>query len=136
MTVGKLSGNITEVKRDNIDVAAGRLMIGGSLTSSPPGSGKHAPLEPSCSSDSVATAAKNTTKDGSDRAVSSQNLKADYAIHLHTNSCDTLEAAILDLEGLVNNVKRLERILKFGVSYPEDGPPWKISKFRASSIGK
>ncbi|XP_028055200.1 uncharacterized protein LOC114259392 isoform X1 [Camellia sinensis] len=68
---------------------------------------------------------------------SSKKMRTDESISLNSMCSDTLEAAILDLEELVNRVKWLKGILNFGVPLSHAGrPSWKFMEHRASSRPK
>lgn len=54
-------------------------------------------------------------------------------ITLNSTACDSIESAILDLEELVNRVKWLKQILKFGISSTPQGPTWEYIEHPADS---
>lgn len=76
-------------------------------------------------------------KDSHENNGSSKKTRTDGSICLNSTCCDTIEAAILDLEELVNRVKWIKRILEVGLPLSNSvQPSWKFLEHRASSMPK
>ncbi|KAJ9182230.1 hypothetical protein P3X46_006250 [Hevea brasiliensis] len=79
----------------------------------------------------------NVGKDCHDDNSPSKKLRTDRSISLNSMCSDTIEAAILDLEELVNRVKWIKNILEFGMPFPNSvQPSWKFLEHRSSSLPK
>ncbi|KAF2290221.1 hypothetical protein GH714_004157 [Hevea brasiliensis] len=79
----------------------------------------------------------NVGKDCHDDNSPSKKLRTDSSISLNSMCSDTIEAAILDLEELVNRVKWIKNILEFGMPFPNSvQPSWKFLEHRSSSLPK
>ncbi|KAG8658620.1 hypothetical protein MANES_03G168100v8 [Manihot esculenta] len=67
----------------------------------------------------------------------SKKLRTDRSIPLNSMCSNTIEAAILDLEELVNRVKWIKHILEFGMPLPNSvQPSWKFLEHRSSTLPK
>lgn len=76
-------------------------------------------------------------KGKNDSSGSSKKLKADGSISLNSMCSDTIEAAVMDLEELVNRVKWIRGFLELGKPLSNTGQnPWKFLEHRASSTPK
>lgn len=65
-----------------------------------------------------------------------KKMRLNETINLNSTGCDNIESAILDLEELVNRVKWLKQILKFGISSTPQGPTWEYTEHPAVSTPK
>lgn len=90
------------------------------------------------SGDPLVEVAEDTEgKDSQNDNGPSKKMKTDGSISLNSMCSDTIEAAILDLEELVNRVKWIKDILEFGIPLPNSvRPSWKFLEHRASSLPK
>jgi hypothetical protein len=76
-------------------------------------------------------------KGKNDSSGSSKKLKADGSISLNSMCSDTIEAAVMDLEELVNRVKWIRGFLELGKPLSNSVQnPWKFLEHRASSTPK
>lgn len=77
-------------------------------------------------------------KDSCQNSGSSKKARNDGSIPLNSLCSDTLEAAILDLEELVNRVKWIKGILQMGNNPPLNTlrPSWKFLEHHSSSLPK
>lgn len=67
---------------------------------------------------------------------SSKKRRLNETIPQNSTTCSSLESTIMDLEELVNRVKWLRRILKFGLPSNTPGPTWKLLEHPALSPPK
>lgn len=75
-------------------------------------------------------------KDKFDDGGSSKKTRIDGNIPLNLMCSDTIEAAIVDLEELVNRVKWMKGILQTEMPLSNVRPPWKFLEHRAPSAPK
>ncbi|KAB1219130.1 hypothetical protein CJ030_MR3G008403 [Morella rubra] len=76
-------------------------------------------------------------KGKTNNSESLKKMKADGSISLNSMSSDTVESAVVDLEELVNRIKRIRGLLEFGKRLPNTMQnPWKFLEHRASSSPK
>eukprot|EP00257_Ricinus_communis_P019806 XP_015578900.1 uncharacterized protein LOC8276931 isoform X2 [Ricinus communis] len=86
---------------------------------------------------SAEVAGDTAEKDSHHNRGPSKKMRTDRSIMLNSMSCDTIEAAIVHLEELVNRVKWMKDILKFGMPLPDSvQPSWKFVEHRSSSLQK
>ena len=94
----------------------------------------------SFSSSHVGDTSEKITVDGRDQCSnggSSRKMGTDGGVALNSMYSDSLEAAILDLEELVNKVKWVKGILEHGISLPNAlQPSWKFLEYYACSTPK
>lgn len=87
--------------------------------------------------DSVSSSLNTAEEDQYYLSGSLKRLRNEEIVPLNSMRSDSIEAAIFDLEELVNKVKWLKGILEFGISLPNDvRPSWKFVAHRASSTLK
>lgn len=88
--------------------------------------------------DASANILGNTAGQGkNDSSGSSKKLKADGSISLNSMCSDTIEAAVMDLEELVNRAKWIRGFLELGKPLSNTVQnPWKFLEHRASSTPK
>ncbi|PON53262.1 Agenet domain type [Parasponia andersonii] len=75
-------------------------------------------------------------KDKFDDGGSSKKMRIDGYIPLKLMCSDTIEAAIVDLEDLINQVKWMKGILLTGMPLSNIRPPWEFLEHRASPAPK
>ncbi|PON57022.1 hypothetical protein PanWU01x14_177520 [Parasponia andersonii] len=75
-------------------------------------------------------------KDKFDDGGSSKKMRTDGNIPLKLTCSDTMEAAIVGLEDLVNRVKWMKGILQTGMPLSNIRLPWKFLEHRASPAPK
>ncbi|KAM7462942.1 hypothetical protein LguiA_031063 [Lonicera macranthoides] len=95
------------------------------------------PNEKTSMLDSVSSSLNNAEEDQYYSSGSLKRLRTEETFPLNSMRSDSIEAAIFDLEELVNKVKWLKGILEFGIPLPNDvRPQWKFLVHRASSTSK
>ncbi|XP_021721792.1 uncharacterized protein LOC110689330 isoform X2 [Chenopodium quinoa] len=67
---------------------------------------------------------------------SAKKMRLNETITLNSTGCDDIESIILDLEELVNRVKWLKQMLKFGIPSTPQGPTWEHMERPAVSTRK
>ncbi|KAL5784757.1 hypothetical protein ACOSQ2_007149 [Xanthoceras sorbifolium] len=78
-----------------------------------------------------------TAKEGCHNSSSVKKMRTDESIPLNSLCSDTIEAAILDLEELVNRVKWIKGVLQLGAPLSNTlRPSWKFLEYCSSSLRK